>query len=72
MPVVLLGSCLGIRSDKPISHHTHFPLFPFGDLIPAGACGQEENPTSVSTQMSLKIFLLSLSLSVGSYREPSD
>jgi len=25
VPVVLLGSCLGFRSDKPISHHTHFP-----------------------------------------------
>jgi len=41
-PVVLLGSCLGIRSDKPLSRRPHFP-FPFGDRIPAGARGQEEN-----------------------------
>jgi len=27
-PVVLLGSRLGIRSDKPISRHTHFPPLP--------------------------------------------
>ena len=33
-PIVLLGSHLGIRSKKPISHHTHFPPS-FGDLIPA-------------------------------------
>jgi len=31
VPVVLLGSCLGIRSDKPVSRHTHFPL-PFRRL----------------------------------------
>ena len=42
VPVVLLGSCLGIRSDKPVSRRTHFPL-PFGDCIPAGARGREEN-----------------------------
>jgi len=40
-PVVLLGSCLGIRSDKPLSRRPHFPL-PFGDRIPAGARGREE------------------------------
>jgi len=26
-PVVLLGSCLGIRSNKPVSCRTHFPPF---------------------------------------------
>jgi len=41
-PVMLLGSCLGIRSDKPLSRHPHLP-FPFGDCIPAGAHGREEN-----------------------------
>jgi len=41
-PVVLLGSCLGIRSDKPLSHRPHFPL-PFGDRIPTSTHRQEEN-----------------------------
>ena len=31
-PVVLLGSRLGIRSDKPVSCRTHFPLLPLQRL----------------------------------------
>jgi len=42
-PVVLLGSRLGIRSDKPVSRRPH-PLLPYpGVCIPAGARGREEN-----------------------------
>jgi len=42
VPVVLLGSCLGIRSDKPLSCRPHLP-FPLGEYIPAGARRRAEN-----------------------------
>jgi len=35
-PVVLLGSCLGIRSNKPVSHHTH--SLPLLEILFPPAC----------------------------------